>query len=175
LAGGDTESTPSGAPTPSKTTPAPVLSSPGAAAEVDGTCPYISAANFGDYEGNHVGRVTLIQTKPVGCRFYFLYQPTTEIVGEVLLQVFTGATPTLADINANNAMVRAAAGHPEVQSETNIGDGAVAFKTMLQGADTWQCLVTVGNKVYTVRTNQSRPSLAIDAFNTAAAVVAAVK
>jgi hypothetical protein len=146
----------------------PVLTTPAPAAEVTGTCPYISNADFQAYEGDHVGRVTVLQSNPVGCRFYFFYQPS-DIIGEVHVQVFADA------FSANNAMVLAARSHPEVQSNASIGDGAIAIQTPLQGENTWEALVTIGNRVYQISTRQTRPSLASYAFNLAQALVATVR
>jgi len=146
------------------TTPTPTLTTQSNVAEVDGACPYISAQQFADAEGDRVGRVTLLQTKPVGCRFYFSYDET-QIVGEIHVETFS--TPT----EAYNAMVVSANGHPEVQS-SHIGDDAVAFKTELQGEQTWQCVFAKGSWVVTVRTRQTYPAL--NAFNLARVIAANV-
>lgn len=134
------------------TTPRPSLTPPNGVAEVDGTCPYISADDFSLTEGDKVGRVTVLQSKPVGCRFYFAYDPSA-IVGEISINNFKTET------QAYNAMVLSAKGHPEVQSSTSIGDGAVLFQTDLQGTDTWQCVFAKGTRVVTVRTRQPYPAL----------------
>jgi hypothetical protein len=134
------------------TTPRPSLSTPNGVPEVAGTCPYISAQDFADAEGNRVGRVTVLQSKPVGCRFYFQYNPN-QLVGEITVVVFR--TPT----EAYNAMVLSAKGHPEVQSYSDVGDGAVAFRTPLQGSPAWQCVFAKGRSVVTVRTQQPYPAL----------------
>lgn len=134
------------------TTPRPSLTTPNGVREIDGTCPYISSQAFADGEGDRVGRVTLLLSKPVGCRFYFQYD-VTAVVGEIEVNVFPTAT------EAYNAMVLSAKGHPEVQSDSTIGDGAVAFQTMLQGADTWQCVFAKRTSVVTVRTRQPYPAL----------------
>lgn len=133
-------------------TPRPSLSTPHGVPEVDGVCPYITNDAFADAEGDRVGRVTVLQTKPVGCRFYFQYDDTV-VVGEIDRETF--ATPT----QAYNAMVLSAKGHPEVQSDPTIGDGAVAFQSMLQGTDAWQCVFAKGTSVVTVRTRQPYPAL----------------
>ena len=130
--------------------------------EVAGTCPYISAKRFADLEGDRVGRVTVLQSRPVGCRFYFQYDPDT-IVGEITVARFGTAT------EAYNAMVRSARGHPEVQSDAGIGAGAVAFRTPLQGNPSWQCVFATGTSVVTVRTRQPYPAL--NAFLLARAIV----
>ena len=134
--------------------------------EVAGRCPYISAARFADLEGDRVGRVTVLQSRPVGCRFYFQYDPDT-IVGEVTVARFGTAT------EAYNAMVRSATGHPEVQSDAGIGAGAVAFRTPLQGSPSWQCVFAKGTSVVTVRTRQPYPAL--NAFLLARAIVPTIK
>jgi hypothetical protein len=142
-------------------TPTPTLSSPGAGKEVAGNCPYISSKAFADGEGSRVGRVTLLQTKPVGCRFYFLNDAST-VVGEIDVARFATAT------QAYNAMVVSAKGHPEVQSDPSIGAGSVAYLTPLQGTRTWQCVFAKGTSVVTVRTRQPYPAL--NAFTLARAI-----
>ena len=145
------------------TMPHPSLSSAASRVrEVAGTCPYISAKRFADIEGDRVGRVTVLQSRPVGCRFYFQYDPDT-IVGEITVARFGTAT------EAYNAMVRSARGHPEVQSDAGIGAGAVAFRTPLQGNRSWQCVFAKGTSVVTVRTRQPYPAL--NAFLLARAIV----
>jgi hypothetical protein len=134
------------------TTPRPSLSTPNGAREVTGNCPYISAQNFADAEGDRVGRVTVLETKPVGCRFYFQYD-SSQLIGEITVSVFR--TPT----EAYNAMVLSARGHPEVQSYPDVGDGAVAFQTPLRGSPAWQCVLAEGRSVVTVRTQQPYPAL----------------
>lgn len=134
------------------TTPKPSLSTPNGVKEVDGTCPYISNQDFADGEGSRVGRVTLLESKPVGCRFYFQYDVNT-VVGEIDVATFK------TDIQAYNAMVGSAKGHPEVQSDPNIGDGAVAFRRPLQGTNAWLCVFAKGSTVVTVRTRQPYPAL----------------
>jgi hypothetical protein len=148
------------------TTPTPKLSAVDGAAEKDGTCPYISNAAFQSGEGDTVGRVTVIQTKPVGCRFYFAFDET-QIIGEVLVQQFTSPTA------AFNAVALAGQKHPEVQSEADLGDGAVAYRTELQGEATWQCVVALGNRAYTVRTRQTNTSK--DAFDLGSSLVKTVR
>ena len=137
---------------PSSSTPQPRLSTPGSVKESPGACPYIGAKGFADREGDRVGRVTVLHTKPVGCRFYFQYEPNT-VVGEIDVARFATAT------DAYNAMVRSANGHPEVQSDRSIGAGAVAFQTPLQGTRAWQCVFAKGTAVVTVRTRQPYPAL----------------
>lgn len=134
------------------TTPKPSLSTPNGVKEVDGTCPYISNQDFANGEGDRVGRVTLLQTKPVGCRFYFQYDVNT-VIGEIDVATF----PT--KVQAYNAMVVSAKGHPEVQSDPNIGDGAVAFQRPLQGTNAWLCVFAKDKTVVTVRTQQPYPAL----------------
>jgi hypothetical protein len=145
-----------------RSTPRPTLSTPGNLKEVAGSCPYISAARFADLEGDRVGRVTVLQSRPVGCRFYFEYDPAA-VVGEITVARFGTAT------EAYNAMVGSAHGHPEVQSDAGIGAGAVAFQTSLQGSRSWQCVFAKGTSVVTVRTRQPYPAL--NAFLLARAIV----
>ena len=148
LAGGAGETAPSTV----FNTPLPSLSTPHGVREVAGTCPYISAQAFADAEGDRVGRVTVLQSRPVGCRFYFQYVPS-QLIGEITVEVFR--TPT----EAYNAMVLSSRGHPEVQSYPDVGDGAVAFQTPLRGSPAWQCVFARGRSVVTVRTQQPYPAL----------------
>jgi hypothetical protein len=148
------------------TAPRPTLSTPGNVREVTGTCPYISAARFADLEGDRVGRVTVLDSRPVGCRFYFEFDPAV-VVGEITVARYGSAT------EAYNAMVRSAQGHPEVQSDPRVGAGAVAFQTPLQGSRSWQCVFAKGTSVVTVRTRQPYPAL--NAFLLARAIVPTIK
>jgi hypothetical protein len=148
------------------TTPRPSLTTPNGVREVAGSCPYISAQDFADAEGNRVGRVTVLQSKPVGCRFYFQYNPS-QLVGEITVVVFRTTT------EAYNAMVLSAKGHPEVQSYPDVGDGAVAFRTPLQGSPAWQCVFAKGRSVVTVRTQQPYPAL--NAVNLAREIAPKIK
>lgn len=148
------------------TTPRPSLTPPNGVKEVDGTCPYISNEDFRDGEGDRVGRSTILLSKPVGCRFYFEYDPTV-IVGEISINTFKTTT------EAFNAMVLSAKGHPEVQSNASIGDGAVCFRTDLQGSQTWQCVFAKGVRVVTVRTRQ--PDVEHDAENLATEIAPRIK
>lgn len=134
------------------TTPRPSLSTPHGVREVAGSCPYISAQAFADAEGDRVGRVTVLQSRPVGCRFYFQYD-SSQLIGEITIVVFGTST------EAYNAMVLSAKGHPEVQSYPDVGDGAVAFQTPLRGNPAWQCVFARGRSVVTVRTQQPYPAL----------------
>lgn len=147
-------------------TPRPTLSGPGQVAETPGSCPYISAADFAELEGDRVGQVTVLQSRPVGCRFYFQHQPET-VVGEITVATFSSAT------QAYNAMVGSAQGQAEVQSDAAIGDGAVAFTTPLQGSPSWQCVFAKGTSVVTVRTRQPYPAL--NAFLLARAIAPKIK
>jgi hypothetical protein len=148
------------------TTPKPSLTTPHGVKEVDGTCPYISDQAFADAEGDRVGRVTVLQTRPVGCRFYFQYDDSA-VIGEIDLDTFHTAT------EAYNAMVLSAKDHPEVQSDPVIGAGAVAFQTALQGTNTWQCVFAKGTSVVTVRTRQPYPAL--NALNLAREIAPKIK
>ena len=148
------------------TTPKPSLSTPGGVKEVTGSCPYISDADFAFWEGDRVGRVTVLESVPVGCRFYFAYDDSA-VIGEIDRQSFK------TTVQAYNAMVLSAKGHPEVQSQPAIGDGAVAFQTALQGTNAWQCVFAKGTSVVTVRTRQ--PSPALNAFNLAKVIAPKIK
>ena len=102
----------------------------------------------------------------MGCRFYFQYDESA-VVGEITIARFRTAT------EAYNAMVGSANGHPEVQSDAGIGDGSVAFRTVLQGNLTWQCVFARGTSVVTVRTRQPYPAL--NAFSLARAIAPTIK
>lgn len=149
-----------------RSTPRPTLSTSGGVAETPGECPYISAADFAELEGDRVGQVTVLQSRPVGCRFYLQFDPDA-VVGEITVARFATAT------QAYNAMVGSARGRPEVQSDAAIGAGAVAFTTMLQGTQSWQCVFAKGASVVTVRTRQPYPAL--NAFNLARAIAPKIK
>ena len=149
LAGGDGETAP---PSSVASSPLPSLTPPHGVREVAGSCPYITAQAFADAEGDRVGRVTVLQSRPPGCRFYFQYN-SSQLIGEITVEVF--GTPT----EAYNAMVLSSRGHPEVQSYPDVGDGAVAFQTPLRGNPAWQCVFARGRSVVTVRTQQPYPAL----------------
>jgi hypothetical protein len=164
-AGSAGETPPPHAPGTVVVTATPRLSNAENATETAAGCPYITASAFSDLEGDRVGRFAVLRSEPVGCRFYFdgAFGDATVVVGEVFQSVF--ATPTAAF----NAMVSSATGHPEVQSSRTIGDGAVLFRSLLQGRRTWQCVFASGSRVFTVRTRQGNTSA--DAANIAAVVV----
>lgn len=155
LAGGDGES---GAP-PSTimTTPTPGLSSR-TGAEIDKPCPYASTDDFRDAEGDRTVHSVELAGTPVGCRYYFEYDPST-VIGEIRIQTFATST------EAFNAMVTAAKGHPEAYGDKTIGDGAVLLKLPLQGIDAWACVFAKGRSVITAQTRQT--AVAQDAKNVA--------
>ncbi|MCW2529181.1 MAG: hypothetical protein JWM76_4041 [Pseudonocardiales bacterium] len=156
LAGGDGETsaaastatptaTPTSTPTPTATPTAPVV-------EVAGDCPYISNADVQQIEGDRVGHSVLLNSTPVGCRFYFAYDAKA-IVFELTVTTYPTAT------SAFNAMVLSAKDHPELVTDTDIGDGgSVAFLAPLQGVNTWQCSFTKGVHLITAHTRQPDPS-----------------
>ena len=149
LGGGVGEQTSSATPSRSTihTTPRPTLST-GEAKEIDAACPYISNQDWANAEGNRVGRSVQLATKPVGCRFYFQYDPN-EITGEITVQRFGTAT------QAFNAVVTATKGHPEFVDDKDIGDGgSIARQMPLQGKATWECVFSKGTLVVTVHTSQ---------------------
>jgi hypothetical protein len=166
LGGGGGEQTSSAPRSTVLTTPRPSLSTPHGVREVTGTCPYISNQAFADGEGDRVGRVTVLETKPVGCRFYFQYDDSA-VIGEIDIETFPTST------QAYNAMVLSASGHPEVQADPSIGAGAVAFQRDLQGTDAWQCVFAKGSSVVTVRTRQPYPAL--NALNLARLIAPKIK
>jgi hypothetical protein len=133
------------------TTPRPTLSASVGAKEIDGPCPYIANQDWADHEGNRVGRSVQLATTPVGCRFYFQYDPN-HITGEITIQRFSTTT------RAFNAVVTAANGHPEFVDDKDIGDGAISIKAALQGTPTWECIFAKGKLVVSVHTSQDHPS-----------------
>jgi hypothetical protein len=155
LAGGDggtstpTSIAPSVTPTP---TPTPTAAPTAPVAEVAGTCPYITNADVQQIEGDRVGRSVLLNSTPVGCRFFFAYD-TNAIVFEITVATYPTATA------AFNAMVLSSNGHPELVTDADIGDGgSVAFLAPLQGVNTWQCSFTKGVHLITAHTRQPDPS-----------------
>jgi hypothetical protein len=133
-------------------TPRPTLSNVSAVKELPGPCPYISDQDWADHEGNRVGRSVRLATKPVGCRFYFQYDPS-QVTGEITLQRFRTST------EAFNAVVSATKGHPEFVDDKTIGDdGSISIRLALQGQATWACIFSEGATVVTVHTSQSDTS-----------------
>lgn len=140
------------------TTPTPKLSSGAKGSEIDKPCPYASTDDFRDAEGDRTVRSVQLTGNPVGCRYYFAYDPA-EIIGEITIQTFATST------QAFNAVVTAAKGHPEAYGDKSIGDGAVLLKLPLQGVDTWACVFAKGKRVVTAHTRQT--TVAQDAKNVA--------
>ncbi|MDQ1731773.1 MAG: hypothetical protein QOK10_1932 [Pseudonocardiales bacterium] len=140
------------------TTPKPTLSTGAKGSEIDKPCPYASTDDFRDAEGDRTVRSVQLAGNPVGCRYYFAYDPA-EIIGEITIQTFATST------QAFNAVVTAAKGHPEAYGDKSIGDGAVLLKLPLQGVDTWACVFAKGKRVVTAHTRQT--TVAQDAKNVA--------
>ena len=147
-------------PTNSKpvTTPAskPGSATAGSVREITAPCPYVAPATVQDDGGERVGRGTILTTgsvtNPSGCRYYWQYDDSA-----IIAQITVKQYPTA--IAAYNAMVLSAKGHPEVVSDADIGRGAVAIKTELQGSSTWQCtFATASGRTVTVQTRQKDPS-----------------
>lgn len=150
------------------TTPVPTISL-GTPTEKPGPCPYLSAADFRDNEGDRVGRDVQLAENPVGCRFYFdpnWGDPTT-IVGEIRIRRFSTAT------EAYNAMAALARTHPEFVDDRSIGDGSVTIKLPLQGENTWACVYARGNLVVIAHSRQT--DVGEDARNIARALVPIIK
>ena len=139
------------------TTPTPKLTA-GHGVEIDKPCPYASTGDFRDAEGDRTVRSVQLAGNPVGCRYYFEYDPSV-IIGEIRIQTFPTTTA------AYNAMVVAANGHPEAYGDPTIGAGAVLLKLPLQGNDTWACVFAKGKVVVTAHTRQLE--VAQDAKNVA--------
>jgi hypothetical protein len=134
------------------TTPTPTISTSAAGQEIGKPCPYLTDLEWADHEGNRVGRSVQLAGTPVGCRFYFAYDPN-QITGEILIQRFGTAT------EAFNAVVIAARGHPEFVDDRSIGDGgSISVRLPLQGAPTWACVFSHGRSVVTVHTSQNDTS-----------------
>jgi hypothetical protein len=146
LGGGEGESSP---PRSSiVTTPEPTLSTKDGV-EIDKPCPYATADEFRGAEGDRVGRVVQLMANPVGCRFYFEYDPSA-IVGEIRIEKFATST------EAFNAVVVATKGHPEFVDDKNIGDGgSVSIRLPLQGEQTWACIFSKGTYVVTAQSRQT--------------------
>jgi len=136
-----------GVPSPSAT---PTLD----ASEADGECPYLSAQEAADLEGNRVGRTTVLPTTPPGCRFYFAYN-LSHMTMEITTQTFEDA------IDANNAMVTMANAGRNASAVEGIGDAAVLFQTTFyppDGDQDWACAFVRGNLLVVVKTDQVSPS-----------------
>lgn len=162
LAGGGGECIPTSVantttvPTSAPPTSAPPSTStaPAAPQEVEGVCPYLSAADASDIEGNKVGRVTVVSTDPPGCNFYFAYGD-----GHMVLKI---STQRFTDpIDANNAMVRAAQAGSNADPVAGIGDAAVLYQVGfydLDAAQDWACAFIKGGLLVIVNTDQKSPS-----------------
>jgi len=137
---------------PTNVTPRPTLSNGAGLKEIDKPCPYISDRDWAQGEGNRVGRSVQLNSKPVGCRFYFEYN-AIEARGQILVQRFKTA------IEASNAVVVAAQGHPEFVDDRSIGDGSISRRVLFDGAPAWQCVFAKGTFVVTVQTSQTNTSL----------------
>lgn len=139
------------------TTPSPKLTA-GQGVEIDKPCPYASTDDFRDAEGDRTVHSVQLAGTPVGCRYYFEYDPTV-IIGEIRIQTFPTTTA------AYNAVVVAANGHSEAYGDPSIAGGAVLLKLPLQGKDTWACIFAKGRVVVTAHTRQTQ--VAQDAKNVA--------
>jgi hypothetical protein len=134
------------------TTPTPKLSTEASGREIDKSCPYISDQAWADGEGNRVGRSVQLAGTPVGCRFYFQYDPT-QITGEITIEKF--GTPT----EAFNAVVGAAKLDPGFVDDRSIGNGgSISVRLPLQGEKTWACIFSKGVYAVTVHTSQTDTS-----------------
>jgi hypothetical protein len=130
-------------------TPTPKLSNAGGAREIDKPCPYASNDEMRDAEGDRTVHSVQLATSPVGCRYFFEYDPNV-VIGEITIQKFK--TPT----EAFNAVVIAAKGHPELVDDKSIGDGgSISIKLPLQGQDTWACIFSRGNLTVTAHSRQT--------------------
>jgi hypothetical protein len=131
------------------TTPTPKLTSGGGAREIDKTCPYASNDEMRDAEGDRTVHSVQLATSPVGCRYYFEYDPKV-VIAEITIQRFK--TPT----EAFNAVVTAAKGHPEFVEDKTIGDGgSISIKLPLQGTATWACIFSKGSLTITAHSRQT--------------------
>jgi hypothetical protein len=166
LAGGGGE----GSPTPSRstiiTTPTPKLNIPAGAAEIDKPCPYASNDAMRNAEGDRTVHSVQLATDPIGCRYYFEYDPSV-IIAEITVERFASAT------EAFNAVVTVAKSHPEFVDDKTIGDfGSITVRLPLQGADTWACLFSKGDLVVVAHTRQTE--VGQDARNVARLIFPAI-
>jgi hypothetical protein len=137
---------------PPSTTPPP--STPGAPSEVEGDCPYLSRDDASDFEGNKVGRTTVVTTTPPGCNFYFAYGD-----GHMTLQISTQTFPD--PIDAYNAMVTTANAAASADPVAGIADGAVLYQVGFYDLDAdqdWACAFVKGTVLVVVNTSQKSPS-----------------
>lgn len=148
------------------TTPIPKLTFAANPKEIDKACPYMDAMTFRTDEGDRVGRVVQLKEEPIGCRYYFEYDPNV-IVGEIRMKRFATA------IEANNAMVALARTHPEFVDDRTIGDGSISVRLPLQGENTWACVFVKGTLVVVAHSRQTE--VAEDARNIARDLVPVVK
>ena len=117
--------------------------------EIDQPCPYANNDEFRDAEGDRVGRSVQLAGNPVGCRFYFQYDPKV-IVGEIRIHPMANSTL------AFNAVVNAHKTHPEFVEDKTIGDfGAISIRLPLQGEQTWATLFSKGRYMVTVQSRQT--------------------
>jgi hypothetical protein len=130
------------------TTPTPKLSTGAGAREIDKPCPYATNDEFRDAEGDRTTHSVQLATSPVGCRYYFEYDPKV-VIGEITIQRFKTAT------EAFNAVVTATKGHPEFVDDRTIGDGSISIKLPLQGSSTWACIFSKGNLTVTAHSRQT--------------------
>jgi hypothetical protein len=122
--------------------------------ETEADCPYIDNTTAADLEGNRIGKTTVLNTTPPGCRFYFAYD-LSHMTLQITTQVFDDP------IDANNAMVTAAEAGSNAASVTGIGDGAALYQTSFyppDGPNDWACTFIKGNVMVTVNTDQTTPS-----------------
>lgn len=134
--------------------PSPTATPTLVATEADGDCPYLSAQEAEDLEGNRVGRTTVLSSTPPGCRFYFAYD-----LSHMTLEITTQQFPD--PIDANNAMVTTATAGKNASAVQGIGDGAVLYQTTFyppDGDDDWACAFIKGSLLVVVKTDQVSPS-----------------
>ncbi|CAN5460323.1 hypothetical protein BH10ACT8_BH10ACT8_24200 [soil metagenome] len=148
LAGGSGETS-----TPSRstiiTTPTPTLNTSPGAREIDKACPYASNEAIRDAEGDRTNRSVQLASDPVGCRYYFEYDPTV-VIAEITIARYGTAT------EAFNAVVGAAKNHPELVEDKAIGQyGSISIKLPLQGTDTWACIFSKGNLTVIAHSRQT--------------------
>lgn len=134
--------------------PSPTVTPTLSSSETDGDCPYLSAQEAADLEGNRVGRTTVLSTTPPGCRFYFAYD-LSHMTMEITTQTFDDP------IDANNAMVTTATAGKNATAAAGIGDGAVLYQTTFyppDGDNDWACAFIKGNVLVIIKTDQISPS-----------------
>lgn len=163
-----TSTAPPATETPKSEAPVPPKAAVSEAPAPNDTCPYISNQAAGDAEGDRVGRATVLTTDPVGCNFYFYFDPSV-LVAQLTVTNYPSQT------GAYNAMIRDTVAsaerigvqglveRPGCSADTAQADrpekcvDAVLFRTAFfpgDGNTDWAASFAVDGKVVTVKTRQ---------------------